>query len=122
MSVGAEQCDVAQVSEVEHNYTALQQVVQALQAVRSAGYVAVIAEPFPLSRLVPEFSNLYMTYNGSLTTPPCSESVTWVIRKEPLTVSRHQVCLFRMYFPQEGVSARAVAADNAQQHDRGQKF
>jgi hypothetical protein len=31
-------------------------------------------------------------YNGSLTTPPCAEAVSWVIRKEPLTVSRHQVC------------------------------
>ncbi|KDR09251.1 Carbonic anhydrase 3 [Zootermopsis nevadensis] len=43
-----------------------------------------------------------MTYNGSLTTPPCSESVTWVIRKEPLTVSRHQVDEFRSLLAQDG--------------------
>jgi carbonic anhydrase len=84
-----------QVSETEHAYTGLQQVVQALHTVRVAGSVAKLSEPFPLSRLLPEFSNLYLTYNGSLTTPPCTETVSWVIRKEPLTVSRQQVCLFR---------------------------
>jgi hypothetical protein len=57
-----------------------------------ADTTALIPEPFALSRLVPEFSNLYLTYNGSLTTPPCTETVSWVIRKEPLTVSRQQVC------------------------------
>jgi carbonic anhydrase len=87
---------VLQVSETEHNYTALQQVVQMLHTVRTAGSTTAIAEPFPLSRLVPEFPNLYLTYNGSLTTPPCTETVSWVIRKEPLTVSRQQVCLFRI--------------------------
>jgi hypothetical protein len=96
MSAATERCDVTQVSDTEHNYTALQNVVQALQTVRTAGSATVIAEPFPLSRLVPEFSNLYLTYNGSLTTPPCTETVSWVIRKEPLTVSRQQVCLFRV--------------------------
>jgi hypothetical protein len=86
-------CYDVQISEMAHNYTGLQQLVQLLQAVGTAGSTTVLAEPFQLSRLVPEFSNLYLTYNGSLTTPPCSETVSWVIRKEPLTVSRQQVCL-----------------------------
>jgi carbonic anhydrase len=75
----------------------LQEIVQLLQTVRMAKTTVVLLEPFPLSRLVPEFSNLYLTYNGSLTTPPCAETVSWVIRKEPLTVSRQQVCVTELH-------------------------
>lgn len=41
----------------------------------------------------------YYTYPGSLTTPPLSESVTWIIMAEPIHVSEHQVCsLFLQLF------------------------
>lgn len=33
----------------------------------------------------------YFSYQGSLTTPPCSEGVNWVLLKEPSHVSSHQV-------------------------------
>lgn len=33
----------------------------------------------------------YWTYHGSLTTPPCSECVTWVMFKRPIEVSENQV-------------------------------
>ena len=33
----------------------------------------------------------YFTFMGSLTTPPCSESVTWVVLKEPVMLSKQQV-------------------------------
>lgn len=33
----------------------------------------------------------YFTYAGSLTTPPCSEGVRWVVLKEPMTASREQI-------------------------------
>lgn len=36
------------------------------------------------------FSNYYR-YNGSLTTPPCTEGVRWVVMKTPMTVSQGQV-------------------------------
>ncbi|XP_035785097.1 carbonic anhydrase 7-like [Anopheles albimanus] len=37
----------------------------------------------------------YYTYNGSLTTPPCSEVVTWIDFKEPILLSHAQVQAFR---------------------------
>jgi len=36
----------------------------------------------------------YYTYQGSLTTPPCSEDVTWFVLKHPLTVSAAEIQQF----------------------------
>jgi carbonic anhydrase len=33
----------------------------------------------------------YYTYQGSLTTPPCSENVTWFVLKHPMTVSAAEI-------------------------------
>jgi carbonic anhydrase len=37
----------------------------------------------------------YMTYPGSLTTPPCSESVTWYVMEDAIQVSVDQLRAFR---------------------------
>lgn len=37
----------------------------------------------------------YWTYKGSLTHPPCSECVTWIIYRYPMTVSADQLEEFR---------------------------
>lgn len=39
--------------------------------------------------------NGYWTYLGSLTTPPCNESVTWILFKKCIEVSHHQLNIFR---------------------------
>lgn len=44
--------------------------------------------------LLPESLD-YWTYPGSLTTPPLLESVTWIVLKEPITVSSEQVSFLR---------------------------
>ncbi|MEJ1288373.1 carbonic anhydrase 2 [Cricetulus griseus] len=45
----------------------------------------------------------YWTYPGSLTTPPLLECVTWIVLKEPITVSSEQMSQFRkLSFNAEG--------------------
>jgi carbonic anhydrase len=42
------------------------------------------------SRLLPA-NRGYYTFSGSLTTPPCSEDVTWYILKQPVTVTEAEI-------------------------------
>ena len=42
------------------------------------------------SSLLPE-SKEYYRFNGSLTTPPCTEGVRWMVLKTPVTISKEQV-------------------------------
>jgi len=46
-----------------------------------------------LNALLPE-SRGYYAYMGSLTTPPCTEGVLWLVMKAPVTVSAEQVGVF----------------------------
>jgi carbonic anhydrase len=38
-------------------------------------------------------------YAGSLTTPPCSEVVSWVVYRQPITASAEQIARFARLFP-----------------------
>jgi len=53
-------------------------------------------EPTPLPKEVDVQTLLpkqlaYYRFSGSLTTPPCSEGVRWLVLKEPLSISKEQV-------------------------------
>jgi carbonic anhydrase len=41
----------------------------------------------------------YFQYQGSLTTPPCSENVCWTVIKKPITFSKKQIKAFSTMFP-----------------------
>lgn len=49
--------------------------------------------PILASGLLPSALS-YCTYPGSLTTPPCTEGVTWIVLTRPVTVSPEQVAAF----------------------------
>ena len=41
----------------------------------------------------------YYTYMGSLTTPPCSEGVLWVVLQQPVQISGTQIDIFSRLYP-----------------------
>ena len=64
---------------------------------------------FNALQLLPSNKSQYYRYQGSLTTPPCSEIVTWIILKQPIKVSELQIARFISVI---GTNARPVQALN----------
>jgi carbonic anhydrase len=56
----------------------------------------------------------YYRFNGSLTTPPCSEGVRWLVMKQPTSASKEQITKFLQVVrhhnnrPVQAVNARPV--------------
>jgi len=46
-----------------------------------------------LTQLLPK-NRAYYTFTGSLTTPPCSEDVTWLVLKNPVEISKPEEAAF----------------------------
>jgi len=59
-----------------------------------------------LSALLPT-DRRYYTYMGSLTTPPCSEGVLWMVMKSPVQISPEQLAIFSRLYP---MNARPIQA------------
>jgi len=51
----------------------------------------------------------YYRYNGSLTTPPCAETVAWLLITQPIEVAEADVAGFAKLYP---MNARPVQKDN----------
>lgn len=55
------------------------------------------AASLPIANLLPRDRDYYR-YAGSLTTPPCTETVDWFVMNQPITASRDQIAtLVRLY-------------------------
>jgi carbonic anhydrase len=52
-----------------------------------------LTSTFPVDGILP-INRDYYRFNGSLTTPPCSEGVLWLILKHPIIVSKEQIGQF----------------------------
>ena len=51
-----------------------------------------------MTKLIPGYGTVYH-YQGSLTTPPCTEGVEWFILAQPMTMSKDQIAYFRRIHP-----------------------
>ncbi|XP_070389220.1 carbonic anhydrase 7-like [Dermacentor albipictus] len=75
---------------------ALTSIVQALRKMRNESSTRVnLAYIPPLRQLMPQNAQEYYRYQGSLTTPPCSEAVTWTVLRSPNGISEAQLQAFR---------------------------
>ncbi|AOA59808.1 carbonic anhydrase [Acinetobacter larvae] len=56
--------------------------------------VKSLAQEVDLEKLLPK-NREYYRFSGSLTTPPCSEGVNWIVYKQPMTISKQQLAEFQ---------------------------
>jgi len=66
--------------------------------------------------ILPDDTQHYYHYIGSLTTPPCSENVQWYLLKQPAQASRSQIEAFRKYYannerPIQELNDRTIEAE-----------
>jgi carbonic anhydrase len=73
-----------------------------------ADKVPMPGELIDLNALLPQDQRYYQ-FIGSLTTPPCTEGVLWMVLKQPSSISRAQLKMFAQLFPN---NARPVQALN----------
>lgn len=59
------------------------------------------------SRILPSDQSYY-TFSGSLTTPPCSEDVTWFVLKHPTTVSSAEIDQFSQLYRNDARPTQAL--------------
>ncbi|KAI1904533.1 hypothetical protein AGOR_G00006620 [Albula goreensis] len=80
--------------KVGKRHEGLQKLVDALPTVRHKDSVVEFTK-FDPACLLPTNTENYWTYAGSLTTPPLTESVSWIVMKQPIEVSHDQLAVFR---------------------------
>ncbi|CAO1306383.1 unnamed protein product [Diamesa hyperborea] len=81
---------------------AYEEITEILAAVIKSESNATFINPPALRGLISDNLDEYYVYNGSLTTPPCSEVVTWIDFLVPIPLSHDQIENFRSLEDNEG--------------------
>lgn len=71
-------------------HPAYDNILRHLGSIRYAGQATAIPS-FSIQDLLPSRLDLYYRYNGSLTTPPCFQSVLWTLFQQPVHISLAQL-------------------------------
>ncbi|KAM6968215.1 carbonic anhydrase 14 [Aplochiton taeniatus] len=88
-------------------------ILNYLGRVRHAGQEVSIPA-FDISSLLPEDRGRYYRYNGSLTTPPCHQSVLWTLLHQTVKISHTQLLKLEtaLYASEEEGDDRLLLQDN----------
>lgn len=82
---------VAVMFDVDEPNQAIQNLWESFPAMEDSSMP--IFSPVNINQLLPD-NKTYWRYRGSLTTPPCTEGVTWAVLKTPVALSAEQLDKF----------------------------
>uniref|UniRef100_A0A8P4GQA8 Carbonic anhydrase VIII n=1 Tax=Dicentrarchus labrax TaxID=13489 RepID=A0A8P4GQA8_DICLA len=86
---------IALFVQIGKEHLGLKAITEVLQDLQYKGKNKIIPCFNPNTLLPDPLLRDYWVYEGSLTTPPCSENVTWILYRYPLTISQLQIEEFR---------------------------
>nr|XP_018908201.1 PREDICTED: carbonic anhydrase 2-like isoform X1 [Bemisia tabaci] len=90
------------VTETTHPNPVFNSVIEGMSEARDAGAATVLKSTFSAADLLPKNVANFYRYEGSLTTPPCLETVVWTVFDDTLHASREQIEAFRELQTKEG--------------------
>ncbi|XP_068224779.1 carbonic anhydrase-related protein 10-like [Palaemon carinicauda] len=88
----------------------LKLLTDAMEKIRYAGSWTPV-EHLSIHGLLPSTKN-YMTYEGSLTQPPCHETVTWIVINKPIYITKQQLHALRKLHQGTKKSPKARMVNN----------
>jgi len=64
-----------------------------------SGEKKIIDKAFDLRNILPKDASQFFVYSGSLTTPPCTENVEWIVFKDQIVLSEQEVLRLKKNMP-----------------------
>jgi len=87
-------CIFIKIGDEEHSE--FKKITDKMASIKVKGETSTLESDLDPTKLLPEGLEEYLTYHGSLTTPPCFEAVTFMIfNTKTITISKDQIVAMR---------------------------